>query len=162
MPGRGIDPATQRGLMKSADETKVYETTALEITSQQTEENETMDTMNDILHPGESTAADPGFPHAPAGWSRDTATQVATREGLTAGPDHWEAVRALQDYFARHADSGINARELHDALDEKFHAKGGIKYLYTLFPRGPVAQGCRIAGLEPPAGSENASFGSVM
>ena len=150
------------GLMKSTDPTKVYETTVLEITSQQTEESETMDTMNDILHPGESSAADPGFPHAPTGWSRDTATQIATSEGLTTGTDHWEAVRALQDYFARHADAGINARELHDALDEKFHTKGGIKYLYTLFPRGPVAQGCRIAGLEPPAGSENASFGSVM
>jgi len=83
-------------------------------------------------------------------------------KGLKAGTDHWEAVRALQGYFARHADTGINARELHDALDERFHAKGGIKYLYTLFPRGPVAQGCRVAGLEPPPGSENTSFGSVM
>jgi TusE/DsrC/DsvC family sulfur relay protein len=148
--------------MKSTDATKVYETTALENTNQQTEESEAMDTMNDILHPGESNVVDPGFPNAPTGWSRDTATQVATEDGLTTGTDHWEAVRALQDYFARHADAGINARELHDALDEKFHARGGIKYLYTLFPRGPVAQGCRIAGLEPPAGSENASFGSVM
>jgi tRNA 2-thiouridine synthesizing protein E len=148
--------------MKSTDATKVYQTTAFEITSKQTKESEAMDTMNDILHPGESSAADPGFPHAPSGWSRDTATQVAADDGLTTGADHWEAVRALQDYFTRHADTGINARELHDALDEKFHAKGGIKYLYTLFPRGPVAQGCRIAGLEPPAGSENASFGSVM
>ena len=121
-----------------------------------------MDTMNDILHPRESDAADPNFPHAPAGWSRAAAAQAASGEGLETSSDHWETVRALQDYFARHADSGINARELHDALDEKFHGKGGIKYLYTLFPRGPVAQGCRIAGLEPPAGSENASFGSVM
>jgi tRNA 2-thiouridine synthesizing protein E len=121
-----------------------------------------MDTMNDIMHPGGSEAKDPDFPHAPQGWSRDIATQAATSEGLKTSSDHWEAVRALQDYFARNADTGINARELHDALDEKFHARGGIKYLYTLFPRGPVAQGCRIAGLEPPAGSENSSFGSVM
>jgi TusE/DsrC/DsvC family sulfur relay protein len=148
--------------MKSIDATKVYETRTLEITNQQTEESKAMDTMNDILHPRESDAADPNFPHAPAGWSRDSAAQTATSEGLKTSTDHWDAVRALQDYFARNADAGINARELHDALDERFHAKGGIKYLYTLFPGGPVAQGCRVAGLEPPAGSENASFGSVM
>ena len=112
--------------------------------------------------PGNLTPRIPIFPMHPTGWSRDAAMQTATREGLKTSTDHWEAVRALQDYFARHADAGINARELHDALDEKFHSKGGIKYLYTLFPRGPVAQGCRIAGLEPPTGSENASFGSVM
>jgi tRNA 2-thiouridine synthesizing protein E len=132
------------------------------MTKQRLKENKVMDTMNDILHPRENDAADPNFPHAPPGWSRDVAAQTAAKEGLKTSTDHWAAVRALQDYYARNADSGINARELHDALDEKFHAKGGIKYLYTLFPRGPVAQGCRIAGLEAPAGSENPSFGSVM
>jgi tRNA 2-thiouridine synthesizing protein E len=53
-------------------------------------------------------------------------------------------------------------RELHDALDERFHASGGMKYLYRLFPRGPVAQGCRIAGLHSPANVVDRSFGSGM
>jgi TusE/DsrC/DsvC family sulfur relay protein len=149
--------------MNLTDATKVYgKRKAISVQNQRTEESKAMDTMNDILHPRDSDAADPGFPHAPQGWSRETAARTADSEGLTTGTDHWEAVRALQAYFARNADTGINAREVHDALDEKFHAKGGIKYLYTLFPRGPLAQGCRLAGLEPPAGSEDASFGSVM
>jgi len=75
--------------------------------------------------------------------------------------DHWEAIRALQSFFARHEDTSINLRELHDALDEKFHQKGGIKYLYTIFPGGPVNQACKIAGITPPPGSANLSFGSV-
>jgi tRNA 2-thiouridine synthesizing protein E len=30
-----------------------------------------------------------------------------------------------------------------------------------LFPGGPLAQGCRLAGLEPPAGAFDPSYGSV-
>jgi tRNA 2-thiouridine synthesizing protein E len=34
--------------------------------------------------------------------------------------------------------------------------------LFKLFPKGPIAQGCRLAGLEPPAGSVDLGFGSVV
>jgi len=118
-----------------------------------------VETMNDIMHPGET---DPEFPNAPAEWKPADAAASAAGEGLNVGDDHWEAVRALQEYYKRHDRRDINARELHDALDEKFHDKGGIKYLYTLFPGGPIAQGCRLAGLDAPAGSANSSFGSVQ
>ncbi len=70
-------------------------------------------------------------------------------------------VRALQEYYARHPDSRVNLRELHDALDEKFHRQGGRKYLFGLLPGGPVAQGCRLAGLQPPARAVQSGFGSV-
>ena len=69
-------------------------------------------------------------------------------------------MRALQEYFAR--NEVVNVRVLHDALDEKFHVKGGMKVLYEMFPGGPVAQGCRLAGLEAPAGAVDKSFGSVQ
>jgi tRNA 2-thiouridine synthesizing protein E len=36
-----------------------------------------------------------------------------------------------------------------------------MKYLYTLLPGGPIAQGCRLAGLKPPAGAVDQGFGSV-
>ena len=103
------------------------------------------------------------FPYAPDDWTPDSGQEVARAEGLKLGEDHWEAVRALQEYFGRHRDQpAINLRELHDALDEKFHIKGGMRYLYQLFPGGPVAQGCRIAGLKAPAGAVDKSFGSVV
>jgi tRNA 2-thiouridine synthesizing protein E len=70
-------------------------------------------------------------------------------------------VRALQEYYARRAAEAINLRELHDALEERFHRQGGLKYLYQLFPGGPVAQGCRLAGLKAPAGAADKGFGSV-
>jgi len=87
--------------------------------------------------------------------------RIAKQEQLELGPDHWEVLNALQEYFARQEGSVIRRRALHDALEEKFHHKGGLRYLYMLFPGGPVAQGCRLAGLEPPAGAFDPSYGSV-
>ena len=104
---------------------------------------------------------DPRFPHAPEGWNAETAARLARDERLDMGEDHLEAIRALQEYWSRHADTSVNLRELHDALDEKFHRQGGMKFLYTLFPGGPVAQGCRLAGLKAPAGAIDKGFGSV-
>lgn len=107
-------------------------------------------------------ASDPDFPHAPLDWTRDEAMQIARAEGLELTPDHWDVVRALQNYYDHHADDTIiNLRDLHDALDECFHQKGGLKFLYTLFPGGPIAQSCRIAGLKAPYIASDPHFGSV-
>jgi tRNA 2-thiouridine synthesizing protein E len=117
--------------------------------------------MNELMNPG-AVRRDPAFPHAPADWRREVAEQVARDEGLELTEEHWELVRALQAYFHRHQEAGrIHLRELNDALEEHFHARGGRKHLYALLPKGPVAQGCRLAGLEPPPEAVNASFGSV-
>ena len=107
-------------------------------------------------------APDPDFPHAPPGWTKVDAMRIARDERIGLTEAHWEAVRALQAYYARHDDGGpINLRELHDALDEHFHAQGGLKYLYTLFPAGPIAQSCRLAGLKAPSIATDPGFGSV-
>lgn len=101
------------------------------------------------------------FPYAPPGWTQAVARKRAKEEGLELTDDHWQTLRALQEYFVRHQHARLNLRELRDALDEKFHHQGGIRYLYQLFPGGPVAQGCRIAGLKAPAGTTDRGFGSV-
>lgn len=115
-------------------------------------------TMADIMNPG-AQPHDPSFPHAPAGWSRDDAVAAAKDEALDLADEHWELIRALQGLFAAHSQP--NARRLHDALDEHFHARGGLKHLFAIFPGGPIAQGCRLAGLEAPAGAVDTSYGSV-
>ena len=117
--------------------------------------------MEAIVEAGNTHGKNPEFPHAPDGWTREVALKAARREGIEPNSDHWTVVRALQDYYFRHQDSTLNLRELHDALDEHFHAKGGRKFLYEIFPGGPVAQGCRIAGLHAPAGATDKGFGSV-
>ncbi|MGC1817417.1 MAG: TusE/DsrC/DsvC family sulfur relay protein [Casimicrobiaceae bacterium] len=119
-----------------------------------------MANIQDALQ-GIERVSDPLFPHAPPDWRPEAALEIARQEQLTLGDDHWAVVRGLQEFFARHEYDAIKLRELYDALDEKFHHKGGMKYLYTLLPGGPIAQGCRLAGLKPPAGATDLSFGSV-
>jgi tRNA 2-thiouridine synthesizing protein E len=95
-------------------------------------------------------------------WSEEDARNMAFSEGLKLSNEHLEVLYALQEYYSRHELKNINVRELHDALDEKFHHNGGMKYIYSLFPGGPIAQGCRLAGLKPPAGAADKGFGSVV
>ena len=121
-----------------------------------------MSLLDAIKTDGSVSNKDTKFPHAPADWTKEMALKTAKQEGLELGADHWEAIRALQEYFTKHQEITLSMRELHDALDENFHGKGGIKYLYQLFPGGPVAQGCRLAGLKAPAGTTDKSFGSVV
>ncbi len=120
------------------------------------------DANQNYIRPGYETQPIPDFPHAPSDWSRKKAEELAQTEGLTLTEEHWQVVRALQDLCARNEEPAMNTRELHDALDEHFHPEGGIKYLYELFPKGPLAQGCRLAGLQPPAGAQDKGFGSAV
>lgn len=102
------------------------------------------------------------FPHASIDWSPETTLEKAREEGIELEDDHWTVILALQEFFAHHDDSKqVNRRLLHDALNEKFHHKGGLGYLYRLLPGRPIAQGCRLSGLEIPAGSADRSYGSI-
>jgi tRNA 2-thiouridine synthesizing protein E len=104
---------------------------------------------------------DPRFPWAPVDWSTADAERCAQKEGVSLVDDHWKAITILQECLTCETHSP-RKRDLHDVLDEEFHPKGGLRYLYGLFPGGPIAQGCRMAGLTPPAGSVDRSFGSVQ
>ena len=105
--------------------------------------------------------AEGGFRFAPLDWTAEKAREMARAEHLKLSEDHWDLVRGLQEFYARHHTVPVALRELHHALEEKFHHKGGMKYLYTLFPGGPIAQGCRLAGLKAPTGATDRGFGSV-
>lgn len=99
------------------------------------------------------------FPNAPAGWSPELARQLAEEDGIELTDDHWQVISALQEYYSKVENPRL--RQVKDALDEKFHSKGGVKYLHQVIPTGPIAGGCKLAGLEVPAGAIDKSFGSV-
>jgi TusE/DsrC/DsvC family sulfur relay protein len=116
-------------------------------------------TIFDILHPGAATASDPSFRDAPDGWTPAQARALAAKAGLKLTEDHWEVIRVLQGCYKDEVSPRI--RLLHDALVARFAGKGGMKYLFGILPGGPIAQGCALAGLKPPAGAKDLSFGSI-
>ena len=118
------------------------------------------ESMNDIMHPGRNKDRNAAFPNAPEDWSEKEAESIASADGIVLEEAHWAVIRFLQDYFSRN-ESPL-ARQLSKALEEQFKQQGGRKYLFNLFPKGPANQGSRIAGLTPPQGSTDQSFGSVQ
>ena len=58
--------------------------------------------MDEIVSGGSAPKPDPRFPHAPEGWTPALAAQTAKSESLQLGDGHWETIRALQEYYAKH------------------------------------------------------------
>ncbi len=117
------------------------------------------DIMKAILDPTGQNERDDSFPNAPRGWSRKVASERSAADDLELSEDHWEAIRVLQACYADEEEPPV--RRISDALEARFSGKGGRKYLFQLFPGGPIAQGCHLADLVPPSGSTDPSFGSV-
>lgn len=93
-------------------------------------------------------------------WDESIAMQRADELGITLTEPHWEVVRFLRHHYQC---NGLvrHSRDLVEELDSLFSQQGGRRYLYTLFPRGPVVQGTYIAGLPIPPGAMDRNFGSV-
>ena len=70
-----------------------------------------------------------------------------TGQRMELTPAHLEVVRFLQSYASEH-DSVPNAQELANVMAQHFENKGGRNYLLRLFPKGPVTQASKLAGLE--------------
>lgn len=120
--------------------------------------------MHDVLNPSAAVQErDSEFPFAPFGWNPDEAKLLAREQGLEALTDeHWELIRVLQELFGTRFEERRPAlRVLQRALEERYADRGGRRYLYQVLPAGPVALGCRLAGLEPPTAASDPGFGHV-
>ena len=86
--------------------------------------------------------------------------EMANKEGIVLTDEHLGVIECLRDYFLEFGEAE-KGRDLEEMLDEVFAGHGGRKYLWQLFPSGPVTQGTRIAGLPVPPHSGDKGFGTV-
>ena len=122
-------------------------------------QDNTTDTNKPVANPDLVASRD--APPEISDWNREKGARTATDEGVEMTDQHWSVVDFLRDYYCTHGDEPAGP-EVAEALDDAFADQGGSVTLQKLFPKGPVAQGSRIAGLPVPTGSIDESFGSVM
>jgi TusE/DsrC/DsvC family sulfur relay protein len=85
-------------------------------------------------------------------WKEGMAELMASQDGITLGPEHWEIIKFLREYFIKFQIAPmikILVKEIGKVMGPE---KGNTKYLYELFPGGPAKQACRYAGLPKPTG----------
>ena len=83
-------------------------------------------------------------------WSRELAGMIAESENIAMGDDHWEVVKFMRKFYEEYQIEPA-ARILTRAIKRTLGPeKGASKYLYELFPDGPIRQASKIAGLPKP------------
>jgi tRNA 2-thiouridine synthesizing protein E len=92
-------------------------------------------------------------------WKRSKSEELAAKEDIVLNDDHWAVINFLREHYLTY---GLprNARDLAKDLNQHFFNQGGSKFLYRLFPGGPITQGSRFAKLPAPANATDISFGS--
>ncbi|MGH8034006.1 MAG: TusE/DsrC/DsvC family sulfur relay protein [Lysobacterales bacterium] len=91
-----------------------------------------------------------GYLLDPERWNPCVAERMALLDALILTTDHWIILQIFRDYFLRFdIEPPMRAlvRRVREQLGEE---KGNSRYLYQLFPQGPVQQACRYAGLPRP------------
>ncbi|MFZ3042383.1 MAG: TusE/DsrC/DsvC family sulfur relay protein [Thiobacillus sp.] len=94
-------------------------------------------------------------------WSHDIARKLAEDEGIELSGEHIEVLDFLRDHVINQGGSRENAQQILLALEQRFANEGGGRWLYSLFPGGPVRQGMKIAGLPEAPHAVDPSYGTA-
>lgn len=85
--------------------------------------------------------------------------QRASDMGLELNEARMEAIDFVYDFY-EHCEDCRNARQLMKIMDQEFAEKGGKKYLYRLFPGGPLSQIHELANLPNLGHQTDKGFGT--
>ena len=91
-----------------------------------------------------------GYLTDPAQWSPAVAEELARREGIALGEEHWVVIRFMRRFHEEHqvaADARFSIKALAEHLGPGVDAR---RRLFELFPYGYVKQACKIAGMRRP------------
>ena len=100
---------------------------------------------------GQTLATDQlGYLLDPAEWNPRVGEALAAREQIELGPDHWQMIRFVRDWYEER-QAVPEARWLLKAMKERLgEEKGTRRYLHRLFPHGYGPELCKIAGMTMP------------
>ncbi|WP_343190225.1 TusE/DsrC/DsvC family sulfur relay protein [Buchnera aphidicola (Mollitrichosiphum nigrofasciatum)] len=82
-------------------------------------------------------------------WNINIAQEIATIEKINLSQDHWEIIYLIKKFYKKYNLVPSN-RMLLKKTKKKFKKKNNSLYLLSLFPKGPVKQASKIAGLPKP------------
>ena len=83
-------------------------------------------------------------------WNANVALDIAAANGVRLTENHWEIIKLLRDFYAKH-DISPPMRPLVKRVRETLGAeKGTSLYLLRLFPGSPAKLAAKIAGLPRP------------
>ena len=99
-----------------------------------------------------------GYLLNPQEWSEEVAEEMAfqqsQQDGVRLTETHWGLVHFFRDYYQEnkvHPTMHKLVMTLGKHHGQDFHdRKAYEKFLYELFPRGPVPELCKLAGLAKP------------
>jgi tRNA 2-thiouridine synthesizing protein E len=86
-------------------------------------------------------------------WSEDFAKEIASRDGIELYNDHWELIWYFREYYD---ENQINptmhtmVKTLGKKNARHHEQKQYEKHIYSLFPRDPVHEICKLSGLPMP------------
>ena len=83
-------------------------------------------------------------------WNEAMGEEIAKEENLFLTEEHWMVIRELRDFYSKYQHTPVMRifiKHMRTVFPEE---KANSVYMYTLFPNGPIKQGCKIAGLPKP------------
>lgn len=91
-----------------------------------------------------------GYLIDPGSWNERIAEQLAEKEGVVLGDEHWKIVQYMRHHYDEH-QTPPDARHVTKFVAEDLgHGRNAGSHLFVLFPYGYVKQACKIAGMKRP------------
>ncbi|MFK5984373.1 MAG: TusE/DsrC/DsvC family sulfur relay protein [Pseudomonadota bacterium] len=87
--------------------------------------------------------------------------QRALKIGIHLTDKHWETIDFVKKFYDYHEDEELKVGDYSNALKGKYSKQGGLKYLYSLFPDGPINTLTQLIGISVNS-TRNQSMGSVQ
>lgn len=83
-------------------------------------------------------------------WNITIAKEIAKKEHIILGPDHWEVIMFVRKFYLEFNITPSMRMLIKSIKKELGESKSNSIYLFKLFPKGPAQQASKIAGIPKP------------